>query len=175
MTTVAYHEQMALEIMTRHGLANAGAIYTAAAAAGLNLPPACALIEKESGGRNVYGHDPGGTLSGFPGEVNRGNFEVFWWLVKDRGQPSNGVGPAQLTFPGFFTDMLNRDQQPWHPSHNAQYGFELLLGYHTAAVKAKDPHPWVTAGSRYNGALVYGIDLHAKIQVWRDELAPAKV
>jgi len=33
----------------------------------------CALLEKESGGRNVYGeHDVGGALSGFPKTVNKG-------------------------------------------------------------------------------------------------------
>lgn len=175
MTVSSYVRELVLEVMDQKGLANVRPIYDAALASDLGLAPACALMEKESGGRNVYGHDPGGALSGFPGEVNGSNWEVFWWLVHDQQQPSNGVGPAQLTYSGFFRDMLAAGLAPWRVYDNARYGFNLLAGYHATAVKGGSDHPWVVAGQRYNGALAYGEDLSLKILQWREALAPARV
>lgn len=170
--TGTYFIETAIAIMNRK-LANARQLHRAAMNAGLPLPVACALMEKESGGRNIYGHDPGGALEGFPGTVNRSNWEVFWWMVDKQGHQSNGVGPAQLTYPGFFRAMLVSGLQPWSVEHNARYGFHLLADYHVQAVKGGVEHPWVAAGERYNGSLSYGEDLVDKIREWRKALAPA--
>ena len=148
--------------MARHyGLANAPLILIAARRAKLPFYAACALMEKESHGRNVYGRDAGGTFSGAPFKVNRANWVVFRWLVFSRGHRSNGVGPAQLTYPGFFTDMERKGLKPWNAEDNMFYGFQILRGY-------KDEYgTWERAGEAYNGSSAYGKDFAAVVEKWR--------
>ena len=45
------------EILAAGGLTNADLIVQAATATGIPLAIAAAMIQKESGGKNVYGHD----------------------------------------------------------------------------------------------------------------------
>ena len=132
----------------------------------------CALLEKESGGRNVYGHDAGGALSGFPKPVNQHNYAVFRWLVFDKGQTSNGVGPMQLTYKGFFTDMENDGLKPWDVHDNMLYGGKLWTGYYRAARAAglNVSEAIVKAGTRYNGSAAYGDRLLVIMDKWRDRV-----
>lgn len=130
----------------------------------------CALLEKESMGRNVYGHDSDGALSGFPKPVNKGNFEVFYWLVFTKGQTSNGVGPMQLTFKGFFTDMIKRGMMPYAAYDNITYGAKLWLSYYRAARDSGlDRDAAIKkAGTRYNGSTTYGERLLVIMDKWFD-------
>ena len=153
-------------------LANAEATAVACRKASLPFYVACALLEKESGGRNVYGgHDANGALSGFPQLVNAGNFEVFRWLVLDKGQTSNGVGPCQITYKGYFTQMEAEGLKPWAVEDNRFFGFRIL--------KANHDHigQWMGAGAQFNGsprpnraALDYGRDFAAKVVKWQKRL-----
>ena len=132
----------------------------------------CALLEKESMGRNVYGHDSGGALSGFPKTVNQHNYAVFRWLVFDKGQTSNGVGPMQLTYKGFFTDMEGEGLKPWDIHDNILYGGKLWTGYYRSY---RDDGLSVSeaikkAGTRYNGASAYGDRLLVIMDKWRDRV-----
>lgn len=128
----------------------------------------CALLEKESMGRNVYGHDAGGALSGFPEEVNLYNFDVFLWLVFKKGQTSNGVGPMQLTFKGFFTDMKAKGLKPYDVHDNMLYGARLWLGYYRQyRVQGYDRDDSIKkAGTRYNGSAAYGDRLLVIMDKW---------
>jgi len=130
----------------------------------------CALLEKESGGRNVYGHDQGGALSGFERPVNQGNWEVFRWLVFDKGKTSNGVGPMQLTFKGFFTDMEKEDLKPWDVHDNMTYGARVFMGHYRAAKDAGHGtrESIKRAGVQYNGATAYGDSLLKIAIKWAD-------
>src|SRR5215216_1816355 len=112
-----------------------------------------ALLEKESGGKNIYGHDAGGALSGYPKPVTRDNYEVFRWLVFTKGQTSNGVGPMQLTFKGFFTDMENKGLKPWDVHDNMTYGATLFMDYYRQyKVQGYGTRESIRrAGIRYNG------------------------
>lgn len=105
-----------------HGMQNVELIAQCCNETGARLYIALAMLEKETGTcRNVYGHDVGGVyghdvggaLSGFPKPVTKDNYEVFKWLVFAKGQPSNGVGPSQLTSKGFFTDMESKGLKPY--------------------------------------------------------------
>jgi hypothetical protein len=164
-----YNINTARDIMVANGLHNVIDIFDAAHEAGLGLPAACALMEKESGGRNVYGHDTGGALSGFPGRVTRSNFKVFLWLVDKGGFSSNGVGPAQITLRSFFDQMAQRGLKAWDVHDNMLFGFDLLEGYFRVS------HSWVDAGTRYNGSANYGVDLAAKVSKWRGLLRLAQI
>jgi hypothetical protein len=83
---------------------------------------ALAMLEETGSCRNVYGHDAGDALTGFPKPVTRDNYEVFNWLVFTKGQRSNGVGPSQLTFKGFSTDMELKGLTPHDMHDNIAYG-----------------------------------------------------
>lgn len=159
-------------IARKYGLKNVWWIAKACREADVPFYVACALFEKESGGRNVYGHDVGGALSGFEKPVNRYNWEVFRWLVLDQGHTSNGVGPAQITYAGpkrsngtrdggFFRQMEAEGLRPWVAYDNMLFGLRLLAAHKDAEGS------WTAAGRRYNGAEAYGVDLDRKIQVWK--------
>jgi hypothetical protein len=128
----------------------------------------CALLEKESMGRNVYGHDSGGALSGFPGTVNKDNFDVFKWLVFTKGQTSNGVGPMQLTWKGFFTYMLEHGKKPWDPYDNITHGANLWLGYYRDYRDRgyNRDESIKKAGAAYNGSTAYGERLLVLMDKW---------
>jgi hypothetical protein len=163
MTLTAAEKQA---IAREHGLVNVGAIWRASAKANVPFYVACALMEKESGGRNVYGHDQGGALSGFLDDVDKSNYRVFEWLVFKKGYTSNGVGPAQITYRGFFTDMVNKGLRPWVPYDNILYGLMVLKSHYDLN------HSWQDAGTKYNGALAYGVDFAAKVEKWKALIRP---
>lgn len=164
-----YDQVKSVKIMRHQGLANAPTIYSSATDAGLTLPAACALMQQESGGHNVYGHDQGGALSGYPERVDPSNFRVFLWLVDNPNLSfaSNGVGPSQITARGYFDQMKQEGLHPWDAGDNMFFGFRLLKGYRA------DTGSWEGAGTKYNGAESYGVELAAKVRAWRDLLSTA--
>ena len=94
------------EILAAGGLTNADLIVQAATATGIPLAILAAMVQKESGGQNIYGRDGKGTTSpgvyadDYPLQVTRENFTEFRRRVVDGGEKSNGVGPSQLTYKG---------------------------------------------------------------------------
>lgn len=156
-----------IKIAEEFGLENVPAAAEACRNAGVPFFVACALLEKESMGRNVYGNDVGGVFTDLPSSfrVNRGNFEVFEYYVVKRGKASNGVGPAQITWRGFFPDMRKKGLKPWRPYDNMLYGFGLLALY-----KAEHGATWEDAGTKYNGARSYGVDFAKKVREWKTRL-----
>lgn len=175
------------EILAAGGLTNADLIVQAASATGLPLPILAAMVEKETGGKNIYGHDAGGVFSTLYGSVTvegvtyaqganipvtQSNFAEFRRQVIDNGKTSNGVGPCQTTYWGFFSQ--NPGYAFWDPLQNMTFGANLLksyLGgdYSDSSISA--------AGARYNGgtnpgakALTYGADLLTKTNAWRARL-----
>ena len=165
------------EILTAGGLANADSIVLAAHQTGVPLEIAAALIEKESGGRNIYGHDVGGIFALPPGqdlEVTGGNYESFLRRVL-AGDQSNGVGPAQITYPGYFRQYP--DYPFWEPLANIRFGLTILSDYLDDDFSDGSIS---SAGARYNGgtnpgekALAYGEGLLTKTNTWRAKLASA--
>lgn len=155
-------DERRLGIARDFGLQNVAAIANASEQANVPFAVACALIEKESGGRNVYGHDEGGALAGFPGTCNEDNYEVFWWMVFQKGMKSNGVGPAQITSKGLLQQMADDRLDPWFPLHNIFFGLTLLKQF------KQTTGSWEGAGTRYNGSPEYGKDLARKIEQWQE-------
>lgn len=158
---MALTDKQKLELAQRHGLSNTKHILAACREAKLPFYAACALMEKESRGRNVYGNDSGGTFAGAPFGVNKYNWVVFRWLVITKGARSNGVGPAQLTYKGFFTDMEAQGLKPWEPHDNMLYGFRLLKKY------KNERGTWEGAGTAYNGSSTYGREFADIVEKWR--------
>lgn len=161
---MALTDKQKVELAQRHGLSNTKIILEAAREAGIPFYVGCALMEKESHGRNVYGNDSGGTFAGAPFGVNKYNWQVFRWLVVSKGHRSNGVGPAQLTYKGFFTDMESKGLKPWDPHDNMLYGFRLLKKY------KNEKGSWTAAGTAYNGSASYGRELADLVEKWRERI-----
>lgn len=150
------------------GLRNADQIALACREAGVPFFVACALFEKESGGRNLWGNDVGGMFADLPNDwlVTKGAFEIFEFYVVTKQQTSNGVGPAQITWRGFFPDMRAKGLKPWVPHDNMLYGLQLIHDY-----KNVKGATWEDAGTKYNGARSYGEDFAEKVAEWKNRLA----
>lgn len=157
---------------TKAGLTNVQHIAAACNTTGCKFYLATAMINKESNGRNVWGNDAGGTFRGLRDEVTESSWRAFRHEVLTNGRTSNGVGPAQITWKGFFPDMEKRGLRPWIPADNIAFGVELLWGYYTAARNAGKTNADAirSAGTRYNGAAAYGDDLLLKARLWLDRV-----
>lgn len=163
----------AVDIIAANGVHNAAAIVRAAKAVGLEVAIAAAIIQKESNGRNVYGHDRGGVFStaalGKPADnlVTEANFRTFVTEISKPGAVSNGVGPAQITYKGYFPDAAAKGFRLWHAEDNIRYGLGLFASH------LRGSGDIVEAGRAYNGARQYGVDLAGMVPAWRGRLAGA--
>ena len=166
-------KQWRIDAAAAAGIENADAAAKACRRAGLPFWVACALLEKESGGRNIFGHDKGG--AGPHGQpVTRANFEAFYREVLG-GATSNGVGPCQITWAGtvkggerdggYFAQMLGMDLAPWKPLDNMTFGFALVRKHYNRLGDS-----WQKAGAAYNGRESYGVDFLAKVKQWNTRL-----
>ena len=174
------------QILAAGGLVNADLIVQAASATGVPLAIAAAMIQKETGGKNIYGHDAGGVYSTLTGPVVVGgivyekgadipvtslNFVEFLRLVT-AGAKSNGVGPAQITYSGYFKQAP--DYPFWDALANIRFGLTILADYLDDDFSDSSIS---SAGAHYNGgttpnatALAYGADLLTKTNAWRARL-----
>lgn len=152
------------------GLVNVQTAAEVAEETGLPFYIMCALLEKETGGDNIYGHDQGGALSGFPGEVNKGNFEVFRWMI-DNGRTSNGVGPMQITWPPFFDQMDEQGLDPTDVRDNMLFGAIVFKGYYDTHRKTLPVREAIRkAGVNYNDSAEYGDSLVEISDDWLQRL-----
>jgi hypothetical protein len=182
-----------IRIATEHGLHNVSAIADASVDSGMSFHLACALLDGESDGWNIYGHDVGGALStrshhvtvaghtyaqGTDIPVTPENAAVFLLMI-GAGHKSNGMGPCQITYAadlpdgrsgGYFRQMSDDyGLVPWDVTDNMVFGFSRL--FMPLLVK----HGSVAAaGAHYNGgthpnasALDYGARLAARDVLWQ--------
>lgn len=166
------------ETLSQYGLHNAEIIVQVAEETGVPLWIAAAYIEKESGGRNVYGNDYGGVYSTSdplrpnPNNVTEANFKAFERRVLD-GATSNGVGPCQITYPGFIKQAKEQGIRLWVPIDNIRFGFNLIKGYlrgKTDDQTIREAGTLYNAGNLLNGVNAYGDDLLRKAKIWRTRL-----
>lgn len=161
----------AVSVLSGGGFDNADSLVRAATDSGLPLGIAAALVAKESMGANVYGHDAGGAMQG-AGEVTRNNYYSGFLPVIQAGGTSNGVGPCQITYPGYFTS--DPDYAWWDPYSNMLFGFNLLRGYLNGVYTDS---ALVAAGSTYNSgsatgsASTYGRTFADLAETWTDRLS----
>ncbi len=139
----------------------------------LPIALACAIVEKETGFRNVFGHDavrnpikspPGGLLA-----VTRENYAQYL-EHRRQGLGNQGVGPMQLTSPG-LQDRADQLGGCWQPGPNIRVGLEFLAGN----IRRMGLRPGVVA---YNGsgpaAQRYGDDVLARARLWEQRLRDAR-
>lgn len=133
---------------------------------GLPVALLCALVEKESGFSNVFGHDP--TIFAGAGTVTKQKYLDY---KKRRGPQGKGgmqgVGPCQLTW-WTLQDRADRLGGCWMPGPNIRVGAAHLK----SLVEA---HGLADGLRRYNGdgamAQAYSRDMLRRKAVWDARLA----
>jgi hypothetical protein len=162
---------VSVEIIDLHLHGRGEVIIREAERAGLKLPLACALVEQESNGRNIFGGDHGPENTWTPPFYR---IPVTWERVQmllqhiDEGGESNGVGLSQLTAP-----ELIRSAEALGGAHLPRYqlrvGFKLLRSH----IDALGLRHGIGAynGGRGNPILSYADEVLAKRDEWRKRLA----
>jgi hypothetical protein len=98
--------------------------------AGIPVSLGCALINQESGFRNIFGSDPVdhqySTKGNYahPLTVTRARYKGYL-KARKAGKGMQGVGPSQLTWYG-YQDYADQIGGCWKPKYNIRAGFKLV-------------------------------------------------
>ncbi|MGH2933869.1 MAG: NlpC/P60 family protein [Gaiellaceae bacterium] len=144
--------------MKQGGIVNPTATLSAAREVMLALPYACALLEQEtSGGHNVFGHDNvRNPIKG--GDVTKSRYAEYK-RFRDLGLGANGVGPTQLTWPG-YQDRADALGGCWDYGVNLRVGFSIL--------RANIRQSGVYRGFwNYNGSEAYAKQVMPRVGKWQ--------
>lgn len=160
------------QVLTQHGMSNAAELVKACAFVGIPTYIGAAFAEHESGGKNVYGHDSGGAMCG-AGNVTRDNYATFLSMVR-AGHTSNGVGPMQITYPGYFKPNTAEVAALYDPYANFVFGLKIIKAYLNGNYSDANLD---AAGQKYNSGSAHGAPGYGKITValckkWRALLGP---
>jgi hypothetical protein len=120
-------DQKLAQFIADWGIANAADCVAAHNRIGLDLSDCLAMLENESGGRNIFGADPGGYAlprAWFDTTVTRAKYTVYK-IRRNFGMTPNGVGPCQLTSTGLQKEAEHAGGC-WKPRYNMEVGFEFL-------------------------------------------------
>lgn len=150
--------------MKQGGIVDPAATLTAAREVMLALPYACALLEQEtSGGNNVFGHDNvRNPIKG--GSVTKSRYAEYK-RFRDLGLGANGVGPTQLTWPG-YQDRADALGGCWDYGVNLRVGFSIL--------RANIRQSGVYRGFwNYNGSEAYAKQVMPRVVKWQSILDAA--
>lgn len=127
----------------------------------LPLSYALALVEKESGGRNVYGHDKVRNPAPKGGRVTARNYAAYK-KARKAGMGMQGVGHTQLTWYA-LQDAADALGGCWRPYPNLVVGFSNLK-------RLTNVHGKEAGAAAYNGtgpaAEAYGRDFVRKQEAW---------
>lgn len=138
---------------------------TVAALRRANIKPqtAAALLKKESGkGRNIFGCDLGPGRQFCHQNVTEARVRKLLANVR-AGQASNGVGPTQLTWPGYI-ERAQRAGGAHRPYVNMVTGFSIFR-------ENVDRGGSLWAGAKlYNGAAEYADDFVTERGRWASRL-----
>lgn len=111
---------------------------------------ACLWMETGEYGANIFGHDAGGAYCG-GGEVTEEKFRDFYAQIA-AGATSNGVGPLQVTYPGYF--LNDPDRAWWDPQASSEVACGILRDL--IASEGDDYESLRRVGSRFNSGSAYG-------------------
>lgn len=144
--------------MKQGGIVDPAATLSAAREVMLALPYACALLEQESsGGHNVFGHDNvRNPIKG--GDVTKNRYAEYK-RFRDVGLGANGVGPTQLTWPG-YQDRADALGGCWNYGVNLRVGFSILRAHirQSGAYRGF----W-----NYNGSEAYAKQVMPRVAKWQ--------
>lgn len=156
-----------VELAKRAGAEFAWRIVTEARAEKVQVSLAFALVEQESGFRNVYGHDGVRNPAPKGGKVTKANYLNVYLPARKRGEGMQGVGPMQLTW-FEFQDQADKLGGCWLPSRNIKVGLRVVA----QNIKQHGEFAGVAA---YNGsgpaAQAYARSVLAKRDHWHQVLS----
>jgi hypothetical protein len=122
-------DQQLAETAKAHGAQYSLRIVWEARRAGIPISLGFALVEQETGFRNVWGHDPapnGGTSQLGGSKVTKAAYLAYRKRRGARGRGGmQGVGPCQLTWYA-YQDKADQFGGCWVAKHNIRVAFELL-------------------------------------------------
>jgi hypothetical protein len=119
-----------------HGANYSLRIIIEAKRAGLPVSLGFALVERESGFRNVYGHDPVTNRAPKGAKVTRTNYLHVYLPDRRAGKGMQGVGPCQLTWYA-KQDRADRLGGCWIARYNIRVAFEDLAALiHSHGIRA---------------------------------------
>lgn len=158
-------DQRYASIAASHGLTNSLRALWEARAAGITPALALAMLEQESGGKNVFGHDP--TIFVGAGQVTKAKYLDYRAKRRASGNRlMQGVGPLQLTW-WQFQDDADKLGGAWVVKYNLRYGFRRL------SQLIKQHGTW-TGVERYNGsgpnAQAYRRSVKDRYDKWHNRL-----
>lgn len=147
-----------LRMMKEGGIVKPNDTLRVSRAVGLGLPFACALLEQESGGgKNEFGHD------NVPNPVKGGPVTKDRYMeykhYRQMGLGANGVGPTQLTWPG-YQDRADQLGGCWDYDVNLRVGFSVLR----ALIRQNGAYNgfW-----KYNGQEAYAKQVMPRVVKWQ--------
>ena len=160
---------LSLAVKAKRGRANYSLrIITEARRNNVPISLAFAIVEQESNFRNVFGHDPTSSIpqSWKGSRVTKTKYKTY--KSRRAGHGAQGVGPMQLTWPG-FQDEADKLGGCWRPKYNIMVGMEhlgKLLKANTSTQKAV---------AAYNGsgqaAINYAHAVALRQARWHERLA----
>lgn len=154
-------------IARRHGIRRPFRALREARKVKVGPATAMALLQKESGGWNVWGHDrnsagqviwPGGA-HGETVYVTKENYLKYKERRK-QGHGMQGCGPLQLTWFA-FQDAADKIGGCWKAVNNLHVGYSILAGYIASS-------SYYQAFKRYNGSDEYARDAMRLRKLWRE-------
>lgn len=119
------------------------------------------ILDMETGGgKNVFGHDPGGAVTG--GKVTKERYlEYRRALTQGAGKFPQGVGPMQLTSLGLQNEA-DRMGGCWIPRYNIRVGARFLK----ESANWRSSKPYWFAAKAYNGSEAYARKFTLRREHW---------
>lgn len=160
-------QEKLVKVISVYGMQNAQACVEAQDAKNRpELSQCLAMLENESGGRNIFGGEGSACpVEWYEAEVTEARYVVYRER-RDRGMTPNGVGPTQITDPGLQIEAQELGGC-WIPKHNMAVGFGFL---HQLMVE----HGTEGGFTAYNGsgpaAIAYGERAMRWTTIWHDRL-----
>lgn len=146
---------MSAQAIIQRRLGHSQAIIDGVAKAGIGLGLGCALVEQESGGDNIFGHDQGGL---FPGEWVTAHKVKALIAHVEAGGVSNGVGLTQLTYIGYIQEA-EKLGGAHVPRNQCRVGFQAIKDI---LDRYGEEGLW-----RYNGSTSYQAQIENKYRDWK--------
>ncbi len=135
------------------------------------LSDCVALLENESGGRNIFGADPGGSAlprRWFDTAVTHAKYD-YYRARRNAGMTPNGVGPCQLTDAG-LQKAADRAGGCWKPLYNMLVGFAYLA-------QLQERYGGYAGFAAYNGsgpaAIAYADRATERAATWHERFVKA--
>jgi hypothetical protein len=159
-------DRLVVRSLEQYGIKRPEVTLAEARRAGITVRLAASLLEQESGGgENVFGHDPVKTGQIVGGPVTKERYDEYRRMQRT-GFGAQGVGPCQLTWPG-FQDEADRLGGCWKPPVNMRVAFSNLK-------TLIDRYGWDDGIRRYNGsgpaADAYRKQVSGRFDTWTSRL-----